>query len=246
MGVRSRVKCPQAGHAECGCDLGYRLASDGRSCADIDECEVPDICGAGAGDCLNTGGSYSCHCHPGYEESGQTCVDTDECRDNPCGHGECLNSPGGYECFCQPGYSFDGAECFDLDECLIGNPCINGACTNHDGGYSCDCDQGYYEAEGTCLDVNEVMLIVCVPFVILSCVQCTSFTHNPCGAGSCVNTDGGFSCQCPQGYQAANNTCTDINECETDTCGEHGDCLNLPGSHQCQASDHICLVTILR
>ena len=164
VGVGSHVTCPQAGHAECGCEPGYRLASDGRSCADIDECEVPDICGAGAGDCLNTRGSYTCHCHPGYEDSGQTCVDTDECRDNPCGHGECLNSPGGYECFCQPGYSFDGAECFDLDECFIGNPCINGVCTNIDGGYSCDCDKGYYESEGVCLDVNEVILIVLCSF----------------------------------------------------------------------------------
>ena len=159
VGVRSHVSSchpPQEGGAECGCEPGYRLASDGRSCADIDECEIPDICGAGAGDCLNTGGSYTCHCHPGYEDNGQTCEDSDECRDNPCGHGECINSPGGYECFCQPGYSFDGSECFDLDECLIGNPCINGVCSNRDGGYSCDCDQGYYEAEGVCLDVNEV------------------------------------------------------------------------------------------
>ena len=103
---------------ECGCDPGYRLAEDDKSCLDIDECAVEDICGAGRGDCVNTGGGYTCTCHPGYSlsYSGDTCQDVDECHKNPCGAGECINSDGGYECFCQSGFAFDGESCFDLDE----------------------------------------------------------------------------------------------------------------------------------
>ena len=62
---------------ECGCRAGFRLQEDGRTCLDVDECEVEDICGHG--DCLNLEGSYTCSCHKGY--SGQhLCQDIDECE----------------------------------------------------------------------------------------------------------------------------------------------------------------------
>ena len=62
---------------ECGCRAGFRLQQDGRTCLDVDECEVEDICGHG--DCLNLEGSYTCSCHKGY--SGQhLCQDIDECE----------------------------------------------------------------------------------------------------------------------------------------------------------------------
>ena len=39
------------------------------SSLDIDECEITDICGEN-GECINTNGSYSCDCHPGYIDGG--------------------------------------------------------------------------------------------------------------------------------------------------------------------------------
>ena len=36
---------------------------------DVDECEITDICGEN-GECINTNGSYSCDCHPGYKDDG--------------------------------------------------------------------------------------------------------------------------------------------------------------------------------
>ena len=192
------------------------MADDNRSCIDIDECAVDNICGNG--DCINNQGSYSCLCHEGYQTSqhGDNCEDINECIDKPCGRGECVNSPGTYECFCQPGYAFDGLSCFDLDEvigkissiiyymhydlltfkCFIGNPCVNGNCSNKDGGYDCDCFKGFYQEDGVCLDINE----------------CTSFSHNPCGAGQCINTEGDYECQCPEGYQHSDAGCHDIDE----------------------------------
>ena len=52
------------GSYSCDCGAGYRLASDGLTCIDIDECsENRDGC---AQNCTNTQGSYTCSCHPGF------------------------------------------------------------------------------------------------------------------------------------------------------------------------------------
>ena len=101
---------------ECGCRAGFRLQEDNRTCLDVDECLVTDICGPG--DCSNLQGSYTCSCNIGYSGT-SLCEDINECQAevSPCGEvGECVNTPGSYECFCQPGYAFDGVTCFDLDE----------------------------------------------------------------------------------------------------------------------------------
>ena len=52
------------GSYSCDCGPGYRLASNGLKCDDIDECgENIDGC---AQNCTNTQGSYTCSCRPGY------------------------------------------------------------------------------------------------------------------------------------------------------------------------------------
>ncbi|KAF1593158.1 Low-density lipoprotein receptor-related protein 4, partial [Eudyptes moseleyi] len=58
----------------CWCDPGYRLAEDGLSCMDIDECTERGE-GACSQTCLNAPGSYSCGCLPGYllEPDGRIC-----------------------------------------------------------------------------------------------------------------------------------------------------------------------------
>lgn len=45
---------------------------DGRTCADVDECEGPDPC---SHECINKPGSYRCDCYPGYvmEADGHHC-----------------------------------------------------------------------------------------------------------------------------------------------------------------------------
>ncbi|KFQ33228.1 Low-density lipoprotein receptor-related protein 2, partial [Merops nubicus] len=58
----------------CWCDSGYRLAEDGLSCMDIDECTEQGE-GPCSQTCLNALGSYSCGCLPGYllEPDGRVC-----------------------------------------------------------------------------------------------------------------------------------------------------------------------------
>lgn len=49
----------------CFCTAGFRRQSRTMSCVDIDECNLSPhpVC---KHTCLNTRGSYSCHCHPGF------------------------------------------------------------------------------------------------------------------------------------------------------------------------------------
>uniref|UniRef100_W5N3U3 Si:dkey-88l16.3 n=1 Tax=Lepisosteus oculatus TaxID=7918 RepID=W5N3U3_LEPOC len=58
---------------KCSCEVGFKLAADGVSCEDLDECmESPGVCDH---KCINMRGSYSCQCHSGYllERDGHSC-----------------------------------------------------------------------------------------------------------------------------------------------------------------------------
>jgi len=46
----------------CGCNEGYRLDTDGKSCIDVNECENMTCSQL----CENTKGSYKCLCYEGY------------------------------------------------------------------------------------------------------------------------------------------------------------------------------------
>ncbi|XP_041106464.1 low-density lipoprotein receptor-related protein-like [Polyodon spathula] len=77
--VNCEKKCSQTCYKtpngpKCGCELGFRLASDGLSCVDIDECEELSH-GFCSQTCRNMNGSFSCGCHPGYllELDGHRC-----------------------------------------------------------------------------------------------------------------------------------------------------------------------------
>ena len=62
---------------------------------EIDECSLmPGVCGRGR--CMNTVGSYSCDCDPGFtlDRDSHSCVDINECSDSaPCsGLAQCTNT----------------------------------------------------------------------------------------------------------------------------------------------------------
>ena len=96
------------------------------------------------GICSNMDGSFKCRCNEGklvyfsripnpeirifivflgykLSLSGLSCVDIDDCRENPliCLHGRCRNTVGSYICECESGYlhSSDGGKyCLHLAE----------------------------------------------------------------------------------------------------------------------------------
>uniref|UniRef100_A0A183EB58 EGF-like domain-containing protein n=1 Tax=Gongylonema pulchrum TaxID=637853 RepID=A0A183EB58_9BILA len=128
--------CTDRGGAsvECSCHAGYELGSDGYSCVDIDECDTREtVCTLPNAHCLNTPGSFSCVCLPGFywSDVGSVCVvitacvvfilDIDEClllADNCLESQRCLNTPGSFKCIrtlsCGTGYALDS----DTEQCI--------------------------------------------------------------------------------------------------------------------------------
>ncbi|XP_068599564.1 hemicentin-1 [Brachionichthys hirsutus] len=102
------------------CQQGFE--SRGRSCFDINECEVRDAC---QHECVNTPGSHKCLCPAGYRlmTNAKTCQDIDECleQDVQCGANRmCFNMRGSYRCIdtpCPPNYQRDPATGFCLKNC---------------------------------------------------------------------------------------------------------------------------------
>uniref|UniRef100_A0A8C9PEQ8 Adhesion G protein-coupled receptor E5 n=1 Tax=Spermophilus dauricus TaxID=99837 RepID=A0A8C9PEQ8_SPEDA len=151
----------------CMCSPGYELRSGGtnftnaseNTCQDVDECKQnPRIC-KGRSTCINTQGSYTCQCLPGFElnpEDPKLCTDVNECASgqNPCHKSaHCLNQVGGYQCRCRPGWkpvpgSPNGPNstvCEDVDECSFGQQQCHQStiCTNTLGSYQCHCRPGW-------------------------------------------------------------------------------------------------------
>uniref|UniRef100_A0A3B4Y3H1 EGF-like domain-containing protein n=1 Tax=Seriola lalandi dorsalis TaxID=1841481 RepID=A0A3B4Y3H1_SERLL len=94
------------GSYACVCDHGYKLAQDGRSCVDFNDCTDERQCPGENFKCKNTIGGFQCVCEDGYVKSGSLCVDDNECLSAPCEH-ECHNTPGSYNCSCFEGYKVD-------------------------------------------------------------------------------------------------------------------------------------------
>ena len=70
--------------------------------AEIDECLQENTCDHV---CVNTVGSYTCSCHPGY-----TLIDGHTCKGMFIER--CVNTVGSHTCSCHPGYTLiDGYSC---------------------------------------------------------------------------------------------------------------------------------------
>ncbi|XP_041837926.1 fibrillin-1 isoform X2 [Melanotaenia boesemani] len=211
-----KTLCPNA---------GYELGPDGDHNVDVDEC-LNDPCVNGQ--CINTDGSFRCECPLGYrlDESGVTCVDTDECDiGNPCGNGTCTNVIGGYECACDEGFEPGPMmTCEDINECAQ-NPLLCAfRCVNVVGSYECKCPTGYVLREDNrmCKDQDE----------------CEDGTHDCDSKGMrCKNLIGTYMCICEPGYtrQPNGEGCMDLNECSAKPgiC-KNGRCENTVGSYRCR------------
>ncbi|CAB3986665.1 fibrillin-2-like isoform X48, partial [Paramuricea clavata] len=153
----------------------------------------------------------------------------DECassQNNDCHdvNGLCVNIDGGYTCQCKQGYTGDGRTCNDINECDdVGREMEEVARQNIDE-YINECD-----------DVGREMEEVARQNID----ECASSQNNDCHDvnGLCVNNDGGYTCQCKQGYTGDGRTCNDVNECD-DVHGCHAEatCQNTAGGYECHCN----------
>ncbi|XP_038072733.1 sushi, von Willebrand factor type A, EGF and pentraxin domain-containing protein 1-like isoform X11 [Patiria miniata] len=251
--------------AICSCRDGYKLASDGKTCQDFNECSTNVGRGPCQHICYNSPGSFVCYCHSGFNLA----PDKTSCIQNQgrcnCGeHGECVYAWGvARRCRCIAGYkaSTDGFHCLVM-------PCSCGAgtntCSQPDGQKICTCLQGYRPAvDGTsCVDIDECQesgnsLADCQAACYntqgsysCSCPQRwlrlaadeRSCEEIPCSCGrystSCSQPDGVKICTCADGYKPAPNgaSCIDRNECvESNIC--QGQCTNTWGSYNCRCTE---------
>ncbi|XP_036971405.1 nephronectin a isoform X1 [Acanthopagrus latus] len=118
------------GEVRCQCPSpGLQLASDGRTCVDVDECTAGIAVCPRFRKCINTFGSYICKCHEGFDLqyiSGKyQCTDVDECssgQSHCSSYATCYNTPGSYKCKCKDGYRGMGHDCKPIPKVVIDPP----------------------------------------------------------------------------------------------------------------------------
>ena len=105
------------------------------------------------------------------------------------------------------------------------------------GTYTCSCSSGYHLVDRG-FDSECVGKSSFISFP-KKCSQIRSdkdecSLHEGCQY-KCINTDGSYYCDCPEGYEVqANGKCRDIDECSsTADCAEGLTCHNTPGGYKC-------------
>ncbi|XP_019645326.1 PREDICTED: uncharacterized protein LOC109486081 [Branchiostoma belcheri] len=249
------------------------LTGNGEQCADLNECllDANDINAHQCvnSECVNTAGSYTCMCPPGFHKEGgsHVCWDINECRQpsqNDCDdrHGYCTNTDGGYTCGCLAGYQLqnDGKTCADIDECLDNNGGCERECINMDGGYECRCGTAYYlHSDGkTCLELDECSTgnmceqicddrvgyyeCRCDPLFALASNGRTCYANTTCGAANTCHPQ-------PIGACAVNNAGAEVCFCDQgyklqqdNSCVDIDECAD--GTHKCDENAKACRNTL--
>lgn len=198
----------------CMCDHGFKLAQDGRSCVDFNDCRDERQCPGENFMCINNVGGFQCVCKDGYKMTGDLCVDVDECVSAPCEH-MCANTLGSYKCSCYDGYKEDPKA---PNKCKLhcGQEECDAECDPNDR-FQCYCPEGYIAEERedhtVCIDIDECSFFYCDQ--------------------NCKNTFGSYVCTCSTGYTLVEQFRCVKNEDDMDTDGGlegsgTGPTLNIP------------------
>nr|XP_023691796.1 fibulin-5 [Paramormyrops kingsleyae] len=176
-----------------------------------------------------------------YDRRIRQCIDVDECRTpmNPCrGEMRCINQNGGYLCLPRgmfnPPYARTPLSDLSYPESPAQPPAqspprfsdtypqapVPAAPPSYPiVGRSAPCILGYTLGEdGTCVDIDE----------------CEVNSHQCNPTQVCINTAGGYTCSCTEGYWLIGGQCQDIDECRYGYCQQL--CANMPGSYSCSCN----------
>ena len=243
-----------AGNYTCQCDTGFQ----GNLCQDINECLLASSCDVNA-ICSNTDGSYNCDCRKGFYGDGKTCKEG-QCDNRDCPSGRKCVSPTSDKCECKEGLTpqKNSDFCLDIDECLLDHEChANSTCHNVEASYTCICDSGFFGSgliceKGQC---NEEMCSLneeCVSPRKLECRCKNGYDRNQNGLcvdvdecssrndtcdenADCTNTDGGYTCECHEGFFGSGSPCF-IGSCSPLNCPKNQRCVS-PRAIDCTCAE---------
>ncbi|KAM4624721.1 fibulin-5 isoform 2-T2 [Polymixia lowei] len=193
--------------------------------------------------CIQSGHGQTCSEGFTYDRRARQCIDVDECRSlqDACrGDMLCVNQNGGYLCIPRgmynqpyrpeppappelpvyPDTSVGFADTFRPPPPGPVEPSYPRVRS------TAPCVLGYAVAEdGTCNDIDECEL--------------NSHQCNP--TQLCINTAGGYTCSCTEGYWLVAGQCQDIDECRYGYCQQL--CANVAGSYSCSCNPGFILNT---
>jgi Calcium-binding EGF domain/EGF domain len=197
---------------DCQCQPPYTLV--GKNCI-LAGCSKDQKCPPGA-ECISiTGGLSYCACPKGFRtQTDGSCVDIDECRENPqaCGFDAiCTNNLGGYTCECPLGYDGDpfdlcspaqrrcvsDKECGSNEKCVQPGECICPPPFFVDSGNVCrsPCERFACGINAKCTPTDPPQCMCEAGFKgdpLLGCVSVDECANAPCAYGAqCFNQKGG-------------------------------------------------------
>jgi hypothetical protein len=218
----------------CACDGGY--TGDGKSCRNVDECAGSFVCAANS-DCVDTRGGYNCACDPRFEGDGKTSC-ADKCTGALANVGLCaatgarcqLSAEGVASCTsCEAAFTGSGVTCTADAGCAALGCGPNTVCDTT-GAPACACAPGFTAAVGFpadpapgCVDVDECAAAT-------KPVDCDDATRD-----ICLNTHGGYVCDCAEGFVRNAGACVGVNECASGAalCDPNALCLDASPGYDC-------------